>query len=125
MSSIRDSLRQLRDLAFAVAGPRNYESVSTLGFVVQSDATQSLSSGSLPAEPTPEPDVVERRPLDVVFGFWNNNAEGSSGLDAPSGSPDPISFDEFRALALADSVGGLPETNESDIAAAWAAGASA
>ena len=40
------ALRQLRDLAFAVVGPRNYESVSSLGFVVQSDATQNGSSGS-------------------------------------------------------------------------------
>lgn len=44
--TVTESLRQLRDLAFAVAGPRNYEQVSTLGFVVQSDATQNGTGSS-------------------------------------------------------------------------------
>ena len=56
------ALRQLRDLAFAVVGPRNYESVSSLGFIVQSDATQNASfgpSGSGPAPDAPVPPVTK------------------------------------------------------------------
>ena len=49
------ALRQLRDLAFAVVGPRNYESVSSLGFVVQSDATQNGSFGSSGSSDSSEP----------------------------------------------------------------------
>jgi len=38
---ITDSLRRIRDVGFGVAGPYNYESLTTMGFVVQSTATQN------------------------------------------------------------------------------------
>jgi len=49
--AITEQLRNLRDLAFAIAGPRNYETVSTVGFVVESNKTQ-LQGSDPPCLPT-------------------------------------------------------------------------
>ena len=42
---IRNTLASIRDIGFGLFGPGNYEEVSTLGFEVQSDATQNQTSG--------------------------------------------------------------------------------
>ena len=74
-TSLTNVLRKLRDLAFAIAGPRNYESVSSLGFVVQSDATQNASSSSntssadAAGDPAPEiQPVTAEQLIDAGFG---------------------------------------------------------
>ena len=38
---ITDSLRRIRDVGFGIAGPYQYETLTTMGFVVQSTATQN------------------------------------------------------------------------------------
>jgi len=101
-------LRKLRDLAFAIAGPRNYESVSTVGFVVQSDATQNGSSQSSVGSPMapPEPTVL----FSDLFSALEASAPGFTGAQS-SFPDDPLSQTNplTSSISLADAVAVITE----------------
>lgn len=108
-SRITDGLRRLRDIGFGIAGPRGYESLSTMGFVVQSAASQGVSMGSSSTSPTdstgsdvgsddatvivadvtfPAGDLVAQ--LDVIAGFG-----GASAGDFGFGVDQQVTLQEW------------------------------
>ena len=97
---ITDSLRRLRDIGFSIAGPRNYESVSTMGFVVHSSATQNSST----AGNTLSPDVIFADiALDaatLVAALANGATVNDYGLVGELGQN--ITLEQFTAAATSN-----------------------
>lgn len=117
--TVRNLLRRARDLAFAVAGPRNYETVSTLGFVVQSNATQNGSgSGSSSSSSSAEPSDPDTRLIDDLYSSVNTLfGDVPEEFAVPSGTQ--VTLDEWRLIyteEFNDEPGGLAEAD-----AAWQA----
>lgn len=108
VADLRDVLGRIRDVAFAIAGPRNYESVSQVGFEVQSTATQnSGSSGGGsgvsdgPPEETKSLDALVNQLLgvsaedvglveaQVTLSGWFDAANNSAGIQS-QGPPEDV-----------------------------------
>jgi len=124
---ITEALRRIRDIGFGIAGPRNYETLSTMGFVVQSNASQSVSpasfenfidgnDGSNPSgvspvvggQSTDSPNVVVAD-ITVPLASLLNDTERDYQIDPVvfrdvNGLDASVTFDQF-ANALLNSTG--------------------
>jgi len=85
-STITDMLRRIRDVGFGIAGPHNYESLSTMGFVVQSTATQTNGTTETSEQnwSGDEDHLEENDSEESDSESWN------SGPFVPQGSEQPV-----------------------------------
>lgn len=139
-------LREVRDLAFAAAGPYRYERVSTTGLVVQSSATQGDGNGqpvenwngdsnriSLPNDIQQAIDEITNLlgggpyPTDQICEFFNEGERKSLHCElAQNADPNQTgSFTREQLLAVASHSPFTPESRGerrllADVVLAWA-----
>lgn len=132
-AQITNLLRQIRDVGFGIVGPYRYEELSTMGFVVQSTATQTNGTTETSEQNWSEGEShpeVEDESEETDSGSWNSapfltqsniNGEGGGVLVTPN--PSWVPGDDIPdAVTEIEDLYRYTNTLPSDVSPFWTFG---